>query len=659
LPNFVYDNLSLAYPKTDLVPLGAADHTKYIIAADWNDAMQACVDIRGAVTNGKYFGFDDQASDPAPTALTTSWLWVRASDGQLIHRRPDATSRSLADKNSSFLPAIDNLYTIGSASFRWASMAVGDITALSVRITNGGSGTSNYLEFGSGVSVAVSASNQARVRYDTVTATLQYSVNGGAWTSFTAAASVNLDGFARDTGYRSLFSNGTTLFDDDMSADPRPAYGLNLAPKLTLSTGTVNFTVGAGSGYAVVGAVDFKLFTWASTAKTLTATAGSARIDLILANTATEPAIIEVLNGTASGTPQPPAVPAGKVALFEVFVPSSTSVVEGAYWYRRLNRRLSFPYSQMWGVLHGLNPAWSTATATADASYAISEELNAAVIDGELIQGYGLVGEFNDSINPPTNTSGSALKPFYIYAVGGFHNPMSAEDTRNYISPSPAALAIVFSTTPPDAAQGCASAAMNISSLGARGAISKLGAVYIGVGYTRNASGTTRKVSVAYDGDWVFGRGECFARVTGNIGGGTLAVGPTPQAVTITIPTAQSPRTATAVFTAVVVDSPDDYTQAVLVPPMTLTSAQMNPAAAFCTANSSAAPVYLSHEGGVSSPPARIPFTRSSSAGGPQLSTIVFNDIGSSTVNDVILNVIGWNMNVPRITGLGRISFVS
>lgn len=47
MPNFVEDNLSLPFPKTDITPIpSGADPTQYVDASDWNRVCQAEVDIR-------------------------------------------------------------------------------------------------------------------------------------------------------------------------------------------------------------------------------------------------------------------------------------------------------------------------------------------------------------------------------------------------------------------------------------------------------------------------------------------------------------------------------------------------------------------------------------------------------------------------------------
>lgn len=79
MSNFVYDNTSLAYPKTDLNPLPAgANETQWVQAIDWNTLNQAVVDIRGVLRSGKWYGLEAQASDPAPAGVT-NYLWLNSS----------------------------------------------------------------------------------------------------------------------------------------------------------------------------------------------------------------------------------------------------------------------------------------------------------------------------------------------------------------------------------------------------------------------------------------------------------------------------------------------------------------------------------------------------------------------------------------------------
>jgi len=459
-------------------------------------------------------------------------------------------------------------------------------------------------------------------------------------TAVASGTAVDLDSFARNESYASLFTDGTTTYDRDWNADPRPIAGLTKAGKLTLSLGTLNITVGPGAGYAAIGASDFKAFSWPSTPKTLTATSGNPRIDLILANNATEPATIDYLTGTAGATPQPPAVPAGKTALFEIYVPPSTSTVDGMFFYRRLNRRVSFPLSQMWGVLQGCNPNWSAATLTQSATWSPRSEINSVIIDGEVLQGNGILRAEDDSIHPPTNTSGILLKPFYIYACGGRHNPLSGDGniSGSYVT-DPAAIAVVFSTTTPDMNLGCASAALNIASFGARGAINRMGCTYIGIGYTRNDSGTTRKVHVAYQGDWVYGCGEPLNGTNGltfsdgNTLDLTLQNPPAPSSAVLAIP--QFDQT---------MGNVNEVCHLELQPENGLTVGYSNAGPAQGTI------IRLSGTGNIISVAAGI-IPIASNAGAKIRAAASFDSGGSELAH---ANAVAYNMNVPRLTLAGQ-----
>lgn len=235
MSNFVYDNTSLAFPKTDLSPLPpGANANEYIVSTDWNTLAQATVDLRDSVRAGKYFGFVAQASDPNPTAYASSWLWVRTSDGQIIHRRPGGSSRELVDRNSDIVPSTNNSFKLGSPSFRWQEVYATDVDTTS--LSSGGNqifdftdligtglvslfhilpptnntknlgssskqwatgyfGTAaagvlsltqdlsnaNYVLLGPGQSAAISASNTARLRYNLTGQSVQISINGGSY----------------------------------------------------------------------------------------------------------------------------------------------------------------------------------------------------------------------------------------------------------------------------------------------------------------------------------------------------------------------------------------------------------------------------------------------------------------------------------------------
>lgn len=77
---FVLDNSSLPPTKTALTPLPpGADPNKYIRAADYNALMNANLDLRTAVVNGKYHGLAAQASQPVPVN-STNFFWLKTNN---------------------------------------------------------------------------------------------------------------------------------------------------------------------------------------------------------------------------------------------------------------------------------------------------------------------------------------------------------------------------------------------------------------------------------------------------------------------------------------------------------------------------------------------------------------------------------------------------
>jgi hypothetical protein len=181
MTNFIYDNTSLAFPKSDFSPLPVgANPVQWIVAANWNQLAQAVIDLRDGIRAAKYLGFTEQASDPNPISYASSWLWVRTSDKQLVHRRSDASERAIADKSTDLFPDTDNTLQLGSNSKRWLSVTATTYTAAIVALT-GGSTSQNYQTFGDGVSAPVAPASNARIRYNDSTKKLQASVDAGSY----------------------------------------------------------------------------------------------------------------------------------------------------------------------------------------------------------------------------------------------------------------------------------------------------------------------------------------------------------------------------------------------------------------------------------------------------------------------------------------------
>ena len=93
-------------------------------------------------------------------------------------------------------------------------------------------------------------------------------------------------------------------------------------------------------------------------------------------------ATISVIAGTAAAIPVPPAVPAGSLALFEVWVPALASDSTAFLPVRRAWRQIEFPGTSQHGVLKGCDLAWDPGMG---ADNGLKAGVHRIVIDGELL----------------------------------------------------------------------------------------------------------------------------------------------------------------------------------------------------------------------------------------------------------------------------------
>jgi len=203
-------------------------------------------------------------------------------------------------------------------------------------------------------------------------------------------------------------------------------------------------------------------------------------------------ATISVVAGTAAAAPVPPAVPAGALALFEVWVPALASDSTAFKVCRRAWRQIEFPGSSQHGILKGCDLAWSSVMG---AENGLLEGVHRLVIDGELLTFYGSIpGLVADTLNPISAAPAGNDAPSYIYLCGGRLAPLRTLVLATTLVP----VVMVESTTPPDelgypsASLGIASPAMTIP----RGAC-----CFIGL-RLRQAGGTT-SVTTYTHGDWI------------------------------------------------------------------------------------------------------------------------------------------------------------
>lgn len=80
MPNFIYNNTTLPYPKTNLAALpSGADPNEYVQDTDWNTLNQAVTDIKSVLRGSLWYGVAPQGSDPAPSGVN-SYIWVGSTN---------------------------------------------------------------------------------------------------------------------------------------------------------------------------------------------------------------------------------------------------------------------------------------------------------------------------------------------------------------------------------------------------------------------------------------------------------------------------------------------------------------------------------------------------------------------------------------------------
>lgn len=219
---------------------------------------------------------------------------------------------------------------------------------------------------------------------------------------------------------------------------------------------------------------------------------------------------VQIVAGTPDPQPTAPAVPAGALALFEVYIPASAADSTTFKVARRTHRRGAVSVgATMHGILRGCVPAWSVVDESAAAStLTVGNSTTAGpsrvVIDGEVItftrlssaSPASLVGVVADAgANSPYAASAPATsdKPYYLYLCGGRSLPQGRRTdlSGNALQP----LVVVESLVAPDR-NGRPSVAITTP----RGT-TQLGAVYIGVGYVTMNS--TRRKPCVVEGDWI------------------------------------------------------------------------------------------------------------------------------------------------------------
>lgn len=218
-------------------------------------------------------------------------------------------------------------------------------------------------------------------------------------------------------------------------------------------------------------------------------------------------AAVTVVAGTPAAQPTAPAVPAGGLALFEIYVPAGAADSTAFTVSRRLWRRGAVSVGAgMHGVLRDCTPTWGAVDETVNASLSVgsSSAPSRAVIDGQVVvfsalSSLGptaLPGVVQDAgANNPFAAAAAATvdKVYYLYLCGGRNAPQGRRTTLSGNALQPTVL--VESLVAPGK-DGRPSA--NITT--PRG-VTRAGALYVGVGYV--VMNTTLRKGCYVDGDWV------------------------------------------------------------------------------------------------------------------------------------------------------------
>lgn len=303
-----------------------------------------------------------------------------------------------------------------------------------------------------------------------------------------------------------------------LSAQGTPIYGLEQVPTIGSPSG-YQLTVGAGSGYfySTTGVTadysSYQVVRWTTQAVTFTNPNGALpRIDIVyaqLGSVATDSAVRNILvdpnartvaaqavnktsnptatlgvaAGTPASSPVPPALAADRLPLFYVYVPAAAASAANFASCRASWRRAPYPFSAMSGVISGMGLKWDLSADPAAASAGmIAKGFHRIVIDGEVMEFVANLdstagGVVQDSVNNPFGSAAAATwnRPYYIYAVGGRHNPFpSYNSSDGILSP----VTLVESLSPPIVATGKPSVALTT----AAGVVTE-GAVYVGLGF--------------------------------------------------------------------------------------------------------------------------------------------------------------------------------
>ena len=308
-------------------------------------------------------------------------------------------------------------------------------------------------------------------------------------------------GDALGGGARSLNGpSNPTAWNDLLTDNGAPISGLDVLPTFAAASG-YDVAIGAGSGYLFTavgigaGESEYRTIYWSDQSLAIsTPDATHARYDAITVTPSafgTE-SVLAVVAGTPAPLPLTPAIPAGSDVLFYVYVGHAVADATHFRACRGLGRRVGYLWSGISAIVAGCELSWNytadPATTPADIFVGAADQtgtnftINRLLIDGEAIEWAGYLGSstngvVSDSTADPFGSPASASfdRPYYIYAVGGRHNPMPCNTATGILNP----ITVCESTVAPNPKTGKPTGNLTVNGV----TVEPDGALYIGLGF--------------------------------------------------------------------------------------------------------------------------------------------------------------------------------
>jgi hypothetical protein len=354
-------------------------------------------------------------------------------------------------------------------------------------------------------------------------------------------------------------------------------------------------------------------------------------------------ASVQVIAGTPNAQPTSPAVPAGALALFEVYVPAGAANATLFKLARRLWRRSVGVMATYHGILRNCVPTWNLADETAASAELVilgathvgdAARINRVIIDGEMIS-FGLLDGSGATLptvvsdagaNSPFAAAAPATsdKVYYLYLCGGRNLPQARRATTGELQP----VVLVESLVPPNP-DGRPSDVITT-----RRGTTQDGALYIGCGYI--VAGSTRRKGCSVQGDWIY---PLSGQVTT---GAATFVGFNDTAN-------RQPALSATVRTSHDLNTQPALADSALVSALMITSGVTAVQLALGAGVGASAVLtegYLYAGATASTPVVKVDFLSSAAGGG----SIFASPAAITDISGFLLWARGWNMRVPRLS---------